>query len=553
MALRRSRGRAGRWALGAIAAALTLGAAANPAAANNPKGRHLGTVPVTGSTAARTLRALHADVTSPLLYNGGPVMHSNTAVAIYWDPAGGASFPADYRSGVDQYFAGVAAQSGATSNVYSVTTQYLDSSGHSAAYASSFGGDYLDSQPYPTTSNCPATTGRPVCLTDAQINHEVSRFIAAHGLPGDSSHIYFVFTPPGVSSCFDTTSSLCAYSYFCAYHSFDSSGGPPMYADMPYITGVGGCDSGEHPNGGTADGVLGATSHEHIETITDPLGSAWFDATGDEIGDKCVSYFGSTLGGSSGTLFDQLIGGHGYWLQDEWSNAASTGAASSGCVARSSSGGQLPTVALSATPSSALVGQPILFDGSASSDAQTITGFAWDFGDGTGSSSGQVYHAYRSPGVYTVRLRVTDGVGLSATAAQTVSVTTPASAPSVASPGADASDVPAIEAPADSGSGGGSAGSGARPAGSGAAAATCPKRGATRRRCQARHGYKRALAHCARLSRNKRASCRRKAKRAYQAKLTAIRCATARTSAARRGCPRAKGTTHGRHVTVLSH
>jgi hypothetical protein len=96
------------------------------------------------------------------------------------------------------------------------------------------------------------------------------------------------------------------------------------------------------------------------------------------------------------------------------------------------------------------------------------------------------------------------------------------------------------------------------PATPAASAAACPKRGAARKRCQARHSYKRARARCARLSRNRRAACRRSAKRAYAARLTAIRCASARGSAARRGCPRAKAThghrrPSGRQVTVLGH
>ena len=78
-----------------------------------------------------------------------------------------------------------------------------------------------------------------------------------------------------------------------------------------------------------ADDELNVTSHENIETITDPLGTAWYDASGQEIGDKCNFTFGSPLGGGAGAEYNEQISSGNYWLQEEWSNAAS------GCVQRS--------------------------------------------------------------------------------------------------------------------------------------------------------------------------------------------------------------------------
>lgn len=51
----------------------------------------------------------------------------------------------------------------------------------------------------------------------------------------------------------------------------------------------------------------------------------------------------------------------------------------------------------------------IAFDGRRSFDADgTLAQYAWDFGDGGGTSGAQVQHAYTAPGTYTVRLTVTD-------------------------------------------------------------------------------------------------------------------------------------------------
>jgi hypothetical protein len=97
---------------------------------------------------------------------------------------------------------------------------------------------------------------------------------------------------------------------------------------MPY-TGhnLSACGSGNYPNGDSAaDSTLNVTSHEANETITDPLGNAWYDRSGNENGDKCAWNFGTQLGGSAGAQYNQLINNTPYELQQEWSNA------SNGCV-----------------------------------------------------------------------------------------------------------------------------------------------------------------------------------------------------------------------------
>ena len=80
-----------------------------------------------------------------------------------------------------------------------------------------------------------------------------------------------------------------------------------------------------------ADSGLNVTSHENIEAITDPEGNAWYDSSGQEIGDKCAWNFGSTLGGGSGSEYNEQISSGNYWLQQEWSNDAN-GAGKNGVV-----------------------------------------------------------------------------------------------------------------------------------------------------------------------------------------------------------------------------
>ncbi len=263
---------------------------------------------------------------SNLTWHGGPVMHSTSVYSVYWAPAG-YGYQAGYGATIDKYFNDVAADSGKTSNVYAVNTQYKDGSGP-ALYSSTFKGSLADTDPYPANgcSDAPFTS---VCLTDDQLQKELKTFIAARSLPTGMSTIYFVFFPIGVGSCFDSTSSSCTYSQYCAYHGWIGSGdaGTIIYANMPYAdqpSAGSNCDIESSPNGNDADATINVTSHEHNEAITDPLGNAWYDSGGYENGDKCAWYFGQQQGATPYGAYNQAISTGRYELQQEWSNLLSS-------------------------------------------------------------------------------------------------------------------------------------------------------------------------------------------------------------------------------------
>jgi hypothetical protein len=265
-----------------------------------------------------------AGTNSNLQYHGGAVMHTNTVYAIFWIPKG-YTVQAGYQSVIESYFQNVAHDSASGSgpfstNVYWSDTQYTDTTGN-AAYNSTFGGEIDDSHGFPRSGCRDRYTS--VCLTDAQIEQEIKTDIGTP--PTGLGTEYFVFTPRNVGSC---DGSACSYSYFCAYHSnFAWNGNQVVYANMPYAAYVSrACGSGQSPNGNDADSTINVTSHEHNETITDPLGTAWWDSSGNEDGDKCAWNFGSALGGSFGAQYNEVINGAHYYLQQEWSNQ------SAGCV-----------------------------------------------------------------------------------------------------------------------------------------------------------------------------------------------------------------------------
>src|SRR5437868_4433526 len=114
-------------------------------------GKTLSFQPLRGAGAAAQAGASAAPLDaffSNLDYNGGPVMPSNTNYAIYWRPSGAPKYPAEYQSGVDQYFEDLAHDSGGHQNTDSVSGQYNDWEGDHARYDSHFGGDYLDTDEY---------------------------------------------------------------------------------------------------------------------------------------------------------------------------------------------------------------------------------------------------------------------------------------------------------------------------------------------------------------------------------------------------------------------
>jgi PKD repeat protein len=114
--------------------------------------------------------------------------------------------------------------------------------------------------------------------------------------------------------------------------------------------------------------------------------------------------------------YNQLINGHPYQLQQEYSNAQV------GCMS------SIPLTAdFTGAPTSPITtGQQITLSGSASNETGgTITAYAWNFGDGSSVVTGATAaHTYTTAGVYTVKLTVTDSKGFSDYKTSSVTVNT---------------------------------------------------------------------------------------------------------------------------------
>jgi hypothetical protein len=376
-----------RWGLGAalILATGSLLATATPMAASasstpnactqQPRSGHIaGIVPAVGNcTVANasitagvnaTVKASDtANGTPPLIFHGGPVMMTPSTsplvvTPIFWNPSGH-PMSLSYKALLLAYLGAVSLASGQNTNVFSVANEYHGNNGQ-IHYRIRLGLPVNDTNQLPASGCTVASTdttaiyadgsGYDSCLDDDQLQAEINSVTAARGLPHNLSHIYVLYLPKHVESCFfagstTTAANACTINYqpsaaYCAYHSDATSSA--IYANMPYpiyLSKTGftcGTDVNfsviESPNGNPdADVEVSPTSHEINEAITDPdTVTGWYDSSGFENGDECAYIFGQTRG-TPGRLYNQVISGFRFLTQEEFSNKdfAITGG---GCV-----------------------------------------------------------------------------------------------------------------------------------------------------------------------------------------------------------------------------
>lgn len=230
-----------------------------------------------------------------VFHTGGTVIRNANVVLIFWGPsfaAGGANNA--YATELQAFRTAFG-----TTPEYNTITQYYGEDPLSGYGNIAQGSLVLQADMFDTTTP-------PTNVTDATVQSEVKKYVAANGV--DYNTIYEVFLPPGSYSS-DGSSTSCGGPNlaYCAYHSHyvDASGKNVKYSIEPYpncsgcsVSGWSDVHNQEH-----------FVCHETREAVTDALGNAWFDRRGYEADDKCAW---------SPTPF---IGTGGFGYQYEWSNA----------------------------------------------------------------------------------------------------------------------------------------------------------------------------------------------------------------------------------------
>lgn len=419
-------------ASGAAVAGIPTGTvAATSAVTHNPKGKLLGAIPSRPAepkpAAGATAQAATPHVVTPVTYHNGPVQHGSSVYAIFWVPSG-YPYPPGYAAVVAQYFTDLGHDSFTAANPYGSDTQYYDLVGTTkrwVSYAVAFRATVVDKRPLPA-NGCPnyllndGTMSRK-CLNDSQIINMIKSVITTHNFPRNLNTQYFLFTPYSVASCFTAnglTQGRCYdplnYNGYCAYHSFSGTGTQLfLYAAMHYAD-INGCSSGQSPQGNPADSVINGISHEHQETITDPIGTGWYDSSGNEIADKCLFTFGTPLGTNGFGQYNQIINTHQYWLQEIWSNRDSA------CVQRNTH--PQPIASFTYSPTSPAVGTVVSFHSTSQSGDGTALTYRWVFPNGTTSTVANPKYTFGTTGAKNVTLIVADTHGDQTRVVRTITV-----------------------------------------------------------------------------------------------------------------------------------
>ena len=383
----------------------------------------------TGAHVPNNPRARVAEVPS----GGGPVLHSNRTHLIFWQPAGsGLRFEPGYAALIKRFLRQVAADSRRPGNIFGLTGQYGDAHGP-AAYDSTYAGAVLATDPLPP-GGCaepppPQLGGQGpgwnACVSDQQLQDELTRVVSARRLPTSATDVFLILTPEGLGDCFGSGPDGCALGGlgnegYCGYHQSTQAGGV-LYAVIPYNAVANHCQSDNpRPNSSPADPTISTLAHELAEIVTDPLGTSWFEpgqnGAGDvEIADLCLTRYGPALGGAGGAAaYDQVIHGGRYFIQELWSNADGR------CLPAA----QADSASFRA-PATVPGDRRFTLSGVARAAHGRIVSYSWSFGDRDRGAGRRVWHAYAGSGRYTIGLRTTDSWGNRADVSRTVTVMRP--------------------------------------------------------------------------------------------------------------------------------
>jgi serine protease len=315
-----------------------------------------------------------AIITGLLINHGGPVEAAPRVYVVFW---GWTSDP----SGEQTYLTNFLRSVGGTSWLYTVFQ---------------YGGGWTGDLPAGTWSDSASIPASP---TDAQIQSEAAKAASHFGAGTSANAEIVVATPHGHSS------SGFGLSY-CAYHGAISADPNVTYTNLPYMTDAGvncGEDSVNGSNG-LLDGVSIVEGHELAETITDPLLSAWYDAGGNEIGDKCA-WTG---------LRDIIVSGKSFAVQPLWNNAFNECAPVNGPLGLANPGTQSDLQFDDVRLQMIAIGGTTPFTWSAPSLPPGAT---------INTSTGMISGLLKTTGQWTATVKVTDAAGHTASVTFAWSVT----------------------------------------------------------------------------------------------------------------------------------
>ena len=251
--------------------------------------------------APRILRPGDTVAANGISYHGGPIMLGTTHVYFIfygnWSGDTATTILPDWA----KYLGG--------SDRYNVNTTYTDGSNHSISNSVTYGGATFDNYSQGTM------------LDDTAVAAVVSTAIGNSALPLDHNGVYFVLTSTDV----DETTGFC--TTYCGWHTAGLLSN--VVIQYAFVGNTLACPNscegapGNDPNGNEgADGMASIMAHELDETVTDPQADAWYDSSGNEVGDLCSYTYGSSIyTTANGSIANVHLGARDFLLQEEWINA----------------------------------------------------------------------------------------------------------------------------------------------------------------------------------------------------------------------------------------
>jgi len=153
-------------------------------------------------------------------------------------------------------------------------------------------------------------------MDDNSLQLIISKQLDSQFFPVDTNALYFVLTGQYVA-----VNGFC--SDFCGYHtSYTYSNGKKIkYAFVGNASRcLNSCSTQSvGPNGDAGvDAMISVIAHEVTEAMTDPYGTTWYDAYGNENADKCAWKFGKTYTTANGASANMKIGKRDFLVQQNW-------------------------------------------------------------------------------------------------------------------------------------------------------------------------------------------------------------------------------------------
>jgi Phosphate-induced protein 1 conserved region len=347
-------------------------------------------------------------VQAGIFYHGGPIIYGQKVAVIYWSSStiyNGGPTPGTTGAGTaDGSLVGFFLNHLGGSAYYDINTTYYDGTGTYVQNSVTYTGYWA-----PNTD--PGST-----VSDAAIQAEVQAAFTSGALTFDPNTLYIVFSGPSVN----LGGGFGNPPNYCGYHGhFAWNGNDVKYAAMPHDYDYPASCSGLQgsPNGdAAADAEVNVVTHEIEETNTDPDLSAWYDNSGNEVGDKCNFIFGTQYGTPNGAHANMRTGGKDFLIQQDWLNAGS-----GGCAISYGSDGL----------SAAIVGPYQVWEDYTCTWTAGVSGgtgpyaYSWD-GSLFGSGSSFSYSSSTSGG-FAIYLTVVDNHGYQASTSQFVTVVNPGS------------------------------------------------------------------------------------------------------------------------------